>query len=54
MKKLSSFVKKIKKDKIEVCPYYFQNFSTHKKLDKHKIDCINHTAVRVEFTDKKK
>ena len=24
------------------------------KLDMHKIDCINHTAVRIEFTDKEK
>ena len=51
MKKLSPFLKKNKKVKMELSPYCLQKFSTQEKLDKHKIDCINHTAVRVEFTD---
>ena len=39
---------------MEVCPYCLQKITTQEKLDIHKIDCINHTAVRIEFTDKEK
>ena len=39
---------------MEVCPYCLQKFGIQKKLDKHKIDCIIHTAVRVELTNKEK
>ena len=54
MKKLSPLIKKNKDCKIEVCPYCLQKFTSQEKLDMHKIDCINHTAVRIEFTDKEK
>ena len=37
--------------KIEVCPHCLQKLTTQEKIDMHKIDCINHTAVRIEFTD---
>ena len=37
-----------------MCPYCLQKFSDQEKLDKHKIDCIIHTSVRVEFTYKEK
>ena len=39
---------------MEVCPYCLQKFTTQEKLDMHKIDCINHTAVRIECTEKEK
>ena len=54
MKKLSPLIKKNKHCKMAVCPYCLQKFTTQEKLDMHKIDCINHTAVRIEFTDKEK
>ena len=38
---------------MKVYPYCLLELSTQEKLDKHKIDCIIHTAVRVDFTNKK-
>ena len=54
MKKLSPLVKKNKHCKMEVCPYCKTKFTTQEKLDMYKIDCIKHTAVRIEFTDNEK
>ena len=39
---------------MKVYPHCLLELSTQEKLDKHKIDCIIHTAVRVDFTNKKK
>ena len=48
MKTLSSFIKKNKKIKMEACPYCIQKFSTHEKLDNHKID---HNKEKLEFAN---